>query len=260
MEVKMPTDRRQRKSESQHRRAHPTREARPPHDHVTTPQDLRPRTAVVLDQDPGWLDVINQTLVRLGLRVAGTALDPAQALALIREHRPDLLVIDVRTRGRKLDSVACLRKARQEAPELKAVVLSDEDDHEHIEAALRAGASAYIAKPTDPSDLATAIRQVFHRSIFPATSQVESAGSAFASARSDQEGLTARELEVLRHVAAGRSNVEIARKLWITDHTVKFHLSNAYKKLGVVNRTQACRRAGSLGLLANGTDANVVTG
>jgi DNA-binding NarL/FixJ family response regulator len=257
----MPTDRRQQKTEAlQHTRARSAREARPRHGQVTATQDLSPRTAVVLDQDPGWLDVVHQTLVRLGLNVAGTALDPAHALALIRTHSPDLLVIDVRTRGHKLDSVACLREARREAPELKAVVLSDDDDHEHIEAALRAGASAYIAKPTDPSDLATAIRQVFHRSIFPAMSQVEPPGSAVASARSDQENLTARELEVLRHVAAGLSNVEIARKLWVTDHTVKFHLSNVYKKLGVANRTQACRRAGSLGLLVNGTDADVING
>jgi NarL family two-component system response regulator LiaR len=210
----------------------------------------------VLDPDPSWLDVVHQTLGRLGVDVVGTAADPTQALVLIRKHTPDLLVIDTRTRGPELNSLACLLRAREEAPELKAVVLSDRDDREHIEAALRAGASAYIAKPKDPADLATAIRQVFQRSIFPAVGTVEPVGSALTAAKDEREGLTARELEVLRHVAAGRSNGEIGRSLWVTEHTVKFHLSNVYRKLGVVNRTQAARRAQALGLLSNAAEAD----
>jgi DNA-binding NarL/FixJ family response regulator len=218
------------------------------------------RSAVVLDADPAWLDVVHQTLDGLGVQVAGVALDPGQALVLVQEHAPDLLVIDARARGPELNSITCLRRAREQAPELKAVVLSDHDDHAHIDAALEAGASAYIAKPKDPADLATAIRQVFERSIFPAGDAVRPVGSARTTVQDDRERLTARELEVLQHVAAGRSNGEIGRRLWVSEHTVKFHLSNIYKKLGVANRTQACRRAATLGLLSNGPEADGETG
>jgi DNA-binding NarL/FixJ family response regulator len=213
------------------------------------------RSAVLLDPDPSWLRVIEQTLARLGIEVVGTALEPADALVLILEHAPDLLVIDTRTRGGEMDSLACLQRARAEAPQLKVIVLSDHNDHEHIEAALHAGASAYIAKPTNPRDFATAIRQVFKRSIFPATDAAVAEGSGRSSVVDDWEGLTQRELEVLRHVAEGRSNAEVARILWVTEQTIKFHLSNVYRKLGVANRTHACRRAQTLGLLSDPPEA-----
>lgn len=235
----MPTRREQRKN------------GVPPGNPGPSPAEEREgRSAVLLDPDPRWRGVVEQTLAHLEIEVVGTALEPADALALILEHAPDLLVIDTRTRGGEMDSVACLQRAREEAPQIKAIVLSDQDDHEHIEAALRAGASAYIAKPTNPSDFATAIRQVFKRSIFPAT-DAEAAGSVRPPVVADWEELTRRELEVLRHVAEGRSNAEVARILWVTEQTIKFHLSNVYRKLGVANRTHACRRAQALGLLSD---------
>jgi DNA-binding NarL/FixJ family response regulator len=213
----------------------------------------RARSAVLLDLDPSWVHVVEQTLARLGVEVVGTALKPGDELVLIREHAPDLLVIGTRTRGREMDSLACLYRAREEAPQLKAIMLSDHDDPAHIEAALRAGASAYITKPKDPADFATAIRQVFEPSIFHAADAVDTERPARASV--DQEGLTRRELDVLRHVAEGRSNAEVGRILWVTEQTVKFHLSNIYRKLGVLNRTEASRRAQTLGLLSDRRDA-----
>jgi DNA-binding NarL/FixJ family response regulator len=219
------------------------------------------RSAVLLDADPGWLRMVEQTLAGLGVEVVGTAEEPSGALDLIREREPDLLVIDTRARGREMDSLACLRRARAEAPQLKVIVLSDRDDHEHIEAALQAGASAYLAKPKNPDDFATAIRQVFERSIFPAVNAGRPEGSARAAVVDDSAGLTQRELEVLRHVAEGRSNAQVGRILWVTEPTIKFHLSNIYRKLGVANRTQACRRAQTLGLLSDslevGSDRSV---
>jgi DNA-binding NarL/FixJ family response regulator len=238
----MPTGREEKKS-----RAQPGNLGSSP----TPAEEREGRSAVLLDPDPSWLGVVEQTLARLGIEVVGTALEPADALVLILEHTPDLFVIDTRTRGGEMDSLACLQRARKEAPQLKAIVLSDHNDHEHIQAALHAGASAYIAKPTNPGDFATVIRQVFKRSIFPAADAAVVEESERSSVVDDWEGLTPRELEVLRHVAEGRSNAEVAKILWVTEQTIKFHLSNVYRKLGVANRTHACRRAQTLGLLSD---------
>jgi DNA-binding NarL/FixJ family response regulator len=216
---------------------------------------VRPtRSAVLLDPDPGWLGVVEQTLAGLGVEVVGTAEEPSDALVLIVDHAPDLLVFDIRTPGGEMEGLTCVRRAREEVSHLKAIVLSGQVEPEHVAAAFRAGASAYIAKPTDPADLATAIRQVFERSIFLPGTAVGPEESVVVEG--DQGGLTQRELEVIRLVAEGRSNAEVAKIMWVTEQTIKFHLSNVYRKLGVANRSEARHRAHALGLLSDARDAD----
>jgi DNA-binding NarL/FixJ family response regulator len=120
---------------------------------------------------------------------------------------------------------------------------------ETIDAAFEAGASVYCIKTADADDLASAIRQAFSNSIFLATGRQPRAVQPVRSMESNVKDLTRRELEILRLVAEGHSNSQLARMLWVTEQTVKFHLSNIYRKLEVSNRTEAGRWAQLNGLL-----------
>jgi DNA-binding NarL/FixJ family response regulator len=206
------------------------------------------RTAVLLDQHPLWLDAVEQVLNRIGVEVKGKATSPEHALALIEEHRPNLLVTGIEMSDGTIDGIECLALARERVAHLKVIVLSALADSEYIEAALAAGADAYVVKTAHGDDLAAAVRQAFDHSIYLARGHN---GGPSRSRESVEEtsGLTRRELEILTLVAEGHSNAQLARMLWVTEQTVKFHLSNIYRKLGVSNRTEASRWAQVHGLL-----------
>ena len=150
--------------------------------------------------------------------------------------------------GQALAGFECLALARERAPELKVIVLSALAGSQHVDAALAAGADAYVVKTAHADDLASAIRQAFDHSIYLARGHN---GKRQHSRESVEEalGLTRRELEILTLVAEGHSNAQLARMLWVTEQTVKFHLSNIYRKLNVSNRTEASRWAQVHGLL-----------
>jgi len=206
------------------------------------------RTAVLLDQHPLWLEAVEQLLRRIGVEVKGKAIAPNLALALIDEHRPSLLITDVDTSDETMDGIECLALARQRAPELKVIVLSAYTEPQYVDAALAAGADAYVLKTAHPDDLASAIRQAFDHSVYLARSHN---GRRQRTRESVEKalGLTRREIEILTLVAEGHSNAQLARMLWVTEQTVKFHLSNIYRKLDVANRTEASRWAQVHGLL-----------
>jgi DNA-binding NarL/FixJ family response regulator len=206
------------------------------------------RTAVLLDQHPLWLEAVEQVLNRIGIEVEGKATSPRNALALIEEHRPSLFVTGLEMDDEAMDGIECLALARERAPELKVIVLSALADSQHVDAALAAGADAYVVKTAHADDLASAIRQAFDHSIYLARA---SNGRRERTRETVEEawGLTRRELEILTLVAEGHSNAQLARMLWVTEQTVKFHLSNIYRKLGVSNRTEASRWAQVHGLL-----------
>jgi DNA-binding NarL/FixJ family response regulator len=132
-------------------------------------------------------------------------------------------------------------------------VLSSASDPAHIDAAFAAGAVAYVLKTAHQDDIRVAIRQAFEHSVFVRTPTVAEGAGTTAIAKpvaSDVvAALTKRELEILRLVAEGHSNSQLARILWVTEQTVKFHLSNIYRKLDVANRTEASRWAQLHGLL-----------
>ena len=206
------------------------------------------RTAVVLDQQPLWLEAMAQLLRRVGVNIVGKTTDPAEALELVGEHRPDLLLADYGISDGDLDAVECVRKAQELHLELKAVVLSATAQPTQIESAFAAGASVFCVKPAAQDDLMAGIRQAFEASIYLARSATEPAPRRPVALEVAPE-LTRREMEILRLVAEGHSNSQLARMLWVTEQTVKFHLSNIYRKLDVANRTEASRWAQVRGLL-----------
>jgi DNA-binding NarL/FixJ family response regulator len=212
---------------------------------------MREKSAVLLDRHPLWLDALDKLVAEQGIEVVGRATGGDEAVAMIEEHRPDVFIAGVD--ARRSDDNACLRKASDMHPGLKSIVVADDADPEAIAAAFEAGASVYCVKAAEQEDLASAIRQAFERSIYIASGPVLKSVAAprTAEAESAARELTRRELEILRLVAEGHSNSQLARMLWVTEQTVKFHLSNIYRKLDVANRTEAGRWAQRNGLLSD---------
>jgi DNA-binding NarL/FixJ family response regulator len=211
--------------------------------------DTNRRTAVILDKYPIWLDALERMLHELDFDPIGKTTNPRRALDLVKRHSPSLLLLDIDTNGSEPNGLACLKEACAAAPSMRAVVVSAWDDPDCIDSALAAGAVAYVVlKNAEPEDLASAIRQVFGRSLYLAG--VVQPRPAPTTGEVDSAGLTRREREILRLVAEGGTNGEVARRLWVTEQTVKFHLANIFRKLEVTNRTQASRWAHEHGLLA----------
>jgi len=178
-----------------------------------------------------------------GFEIVGETQTGSQVLPLVSQTRPDLVVLDVRMP--KMDGLACLDEIRKRFPDVKVVMLSASTSHDLVETALRRGASAYVVKSVDPTDLPSTLRQVVSGTVFSTVGVPDSGEPSGARAA----GLTERETAILRAAARGLSNEEIARELWVTQQTVKFHLTNIYRKLGVKNRTEATRSAYQQGLV-----------
>ncbi|HEY3542056.1 MAG TPA: response regulator transcription factor [Gaiellaceae bacterium] len=216
----------------------------------------RERSAVLLDRHPLWLDAMEKLLVTLGVEVSGRASDADEAVELVREHRPDLFIAGVDVSSP--EQVTCIKQAKQVHPEVKAVVVDDTTKPEEIDVAFAAGAVVYCVKTATQDDLASAIRQAFERSIFLASNGTTAAAPAAAvTTDAPATELTRREHEILKLVAEGYSNSQLAKMLWVTEQTVKFHLSNIYRKLDVANRTEASRWAQVHGLLPAHRDAEM---
>jgi DNA-binding NarL/FixJ family response regulator len=164
-----------------------------------------------------------------------------QALSLIGRTHPEVVLMDLQLPG--LDGMSCLERIGRDYPEVKVIICSASNDPENISAAFRFGAIAYIVKSVNPVDLPSAIRQAQKQTVFQAFG-LEAKGSGQAGGF----GLTERENTILEAVTRGLSNKSIAEELWVTEQTVKFHLTNIYRKLEVVNRTAAARMAREHGL------------
>jgi DNA-binding NarL/FixJ family response regulator len=152
----------------------------------------------------------------------------------------DLVLLD--DMGESEHTIELIGQLRKEDERLTIIVLSLGTDPAWVEQAFEAGATALISKTTHPSALVTLVREVLNGHIFVPCSGA--AGTAAREARTigpPDAPLTAREAEILKLVAAGSTNGEVARVLWVTEQTVKFHLRNIYRKLHVANRTQASR-------------------
>jgi DNA-binding NarL/FixJ family response regulator len=191
---------------------------------------------VLLDEHPIWLDALEQILRSSGVRVIGKATSPEAAVQMVVTERPAALVASIELPTSEMDWVECLRRARDRAPGLKIVAVSMHDDAFHLSTALAAGADAYVAKTATAPEVAQTVRDCLEHA-----NGTKRPARARALEEAAQPALTARELEILRLVARGYTNVQIAERLWVTKWTVKFHLVNAYRKLGVSNRTQAAR-------------------
>ena len=199
---------------------------------------------VIADDHRLMLDGIRRALEADGsFEIVGETQDGMQVLSIVARTKPDLVLLDVRMP--RMDGLACLDEIRQRYPQTKVVMLSASTSPELIAAALRRGASAYLSKSVDPTDLPSTLRQVLDGNVW----STSHAGSEKGGTGAEALGLTDRELAILHSLARGLSNAEIAKELWVTEQTVKFHLTNIYRKLGAKNRTQATRIAHQHGLV-----------
>jgi DNA-binding NarL/FixJ family response regulator len=177
------------------------------------------------------------------IEIVGEATSGSQVLPLVRRTNPDVVLLDMRMPH--MDGLACLDLIKKHCPKVKVVVLSVYSESEHIQAAFRHGAVGYIVKSVNPQDLPSAIRQAVEGSVFHALGLPETSEESVGKA----SGLTERELGILKAVARGLSNQAIGKELWVTEQTVKFHLTNIYRKLHLANRTEAARYAYQHGLV-----------
>jgi DNA-binding NarL/FixJ family response regulator len=206
------------------------------------------KKAVLLDRHPLWLEALQRLLHSVGIDVVGKTTSALEALQLVQKTKPDVFLADYDA----LDESAglpTLERVRETHPDVRSVILSASEDSGQINAAFAAGASVYCVKTAAPEDLASAVRQAFRNSIYLSGAVSASAAPNDAAARDESPGLTKREVEILQLVAEGYSNSQVAKMLWVTEQTVKFHLSNVYRKLDVANRTEASRWAQVHGLL-----------
>jgi DNA-binding NarL/FixJ family response regulator len=156
---------------------------------------------------------------------------------------PDAVVID--ELGADPATLERIRAARSAAPGAKLLLLTGSADPGWLEAASLAGIDAAVSKHLPPAAMWELVRHVIAEDVFHAFARPVRAALPSVKAA----GLTDRELEILRLVASGMSNARIAAQLWVTEQTVKFHLSNTYRKLGVTSRTQASHYAYALRLV-----------
>jgi len=197
------------------------------------------------------LDGVKGALEESGeFEVIGEAMTGSQVMPLVRRLHPDIVMLDIRMPG--MDGLVCLDEIKKRNPEIKVIVLSASTDQKLIENVLKRGASAYIVKSVNPIDLPSAIRQAIDETVYTAIGLPDDSSASAAKAA----GLTARELAILTALAQGLSNAAIAKDLWVAPQTVKFHLTNIYRKLGVANRTEAARYAYQQGLVESPMYAN----
>ena len=175
--------------------------------------------------------------------VVGETRSGSQVLPLVARLRPDIVLLDLRMPGS--DGLTCLTQIKKRFPKTRVVVLSASTDATVIEAVLRGGASAYVVKSVNPVDLPATLRHAIDETLYTAIGLPAETGETAAKAA----GLTDRETAILTALAKGLSNEAIGKELWVAEQTVKFHLTNIYRKLGVSNRTEAARYAFQQGLV-----------
>ncbi|GIH25853.1 DNA-binding response regulator [Acrocarpospora phusangensis] len=211
------------------------------------------RVLVVDDQRLIRESIASLLDIQPGVTVVGTAADGRAAVDLVLALSPDVVLMDVRMPA--MDGIEAVAVLRERAPACRVVMLTTFDDEEYVVAALRAGASGYLLKDRPARELADAVR-LAHAGVVQfdpaAAARLASALTRTAAAPpADPDGqvLTGRELEVLRLVAAGSTNREIARRLHLSEGTVKNHISRILGRLGLRDRTQAAIYAHDHGLL-----------
>jgi DNA-binding NarL/FixJ family response regulator len=207
----------------------------------------------------------DQPLVRSGFRMileerddlelVGEAADGEQAVALARELDPDVILMDVRMPN--LDGVEATRRLVDANTRARILVLTTFDLDEYVYASIRAGASGFLLKDVQPNDLVDAIRVVAAgNSLFgPAATErlvARFAGAGPTTPTRSLDDLTEREREILRLLASGLSNAELAQQLHVSETTVKTHVSAVLRKLGVRDRVQAVIAAYDAGLVRPG--------
>ncbi|WP_404392021.1 response regulator [Humibacillus xanthopallidus] len=190
--------------------------------------------------------VDDHRLVRAGLRtiidasadleVVGEAGDGAQAVTVVSEAHPDVVLMDLSMPG--VDGIEAIRRLRAAGLVMPVVVLTSFAEAERVRSALEAGAVGYLLKDSEPRDVLEAVRAAAagHAPLDPRVTRVLLPS---ADRGGSEVSLSGREREVLSHVARGLANKQIARTLGISERTVKVHLGNVFRRIGVSDRTSA---------------------
>lgn len=188
-----------------------------------------------------------------GLEILGEASDGRDAVELVRRHRPDLALLDVRMPAMDGIEAARLICAEPELRETRVVVLTTFADDELLVGAIRAGASGYLLKSMPPDEIRSSVRAIAEGRATLAPSLMDRLLHEYAGRRTEPAPalakLTDRETDVLREIATGRSNGEIAARLYVSEGTVKTHVAAVLRKLDLRDRTQAAVAAYELGLV-----------
>jgi two-component system, NarL family, response regulator DegU len=194
------------------------------------------------------------------IHVVGEASDGRAIQTLVEHHQPDVILMDINMPG--IDGVTATRELKSQVPDVRIIILTMFSEDGHVIRAVRAGADAYLLKNSESSRVVDAIRAV-HRGesiIEPQlASKLLSEFRRVSDVREEDTigGLTAREVDLLRLVASGMSNKEIAQHLSLAESTVKNRLSLLFEKLGVKDRTQAAIYALSHGLIPLSQDEEI---
>jgi DNA-binding NarL/FixJ family response regulator len=182
-----------------------------------------------------------------GLNVIGKVDGRACVRRPIAESQPEIILVDEMQSSE--NALERIRECREEAPSSVILLLTMRMEDAWVSEALAAGCDACLSKSAHLPSLGTLIREIVARNIVTALPSTLAEGKLPLGAGDD---LTAREREILGLVSDGLTNARIGRELWVTEQTVKFHLSNIYRKLGVSNRTEASRFAYTHGMLRRG--------
>jgi len=203
---------------------------------------------VVADDHPVVREGLRMMLEEMaeGFALVGMAADGAAAIRLVEEHKPDVVLMDVRMPV--VDGVEAIRQIQKQWPHIAILVLTTYNEDELMIRALQAGARGYLLKESDVDTLLQAIRAAAQGEML-IQPEVMKRLLARAASSVQQEHLTEREREVLIGVADGKSSKEIARQLGITERTIRAHLTSIYTRLNVDSRTSAVKVALERGIL-----------
>lgn len=209
---------------------------------------MKLKTKVLIADDH---DLVREGICKLlelyeEIEVVAEAGDGLETVNKVREKMPDLVLLDLNMP--RMDGITTIRKVKEISPQVKVLILTIHDGEEYIYEVIRAGAEGYIQKDIKPDELKDSIERVIKgEKVFPRS--IERQVTETAVQQREIEELSAREYEVLELLAQGMSNRNIAEALFISEKTVKNHVSNILKKLSVNDRTQAVIVALKLGLV-----------
>jgi len=206
-----------------------------------------PERILIVDDHPLTRDALAALLSQQGFEVVGEAADGKSALEAARKHEPDVVLLDLTMPG--LDGLTALPRIRDEAPACEVVVLTASDSEENLLAAIRAGASGYLLKTEPPEQIAAFLRGVVRGEAALSggvarrlLERVREYGRFGGVPDSIAKLLSAREVEVLLLLDEHLGTDEIAQRLFISEHTVRSHVKNLLKKLGLSSRREALER------------------
>jgi DNA-binding NarL/FixJ family response regulator len=219
---------------------------------ATEPPTADPIRIVLADDHPVYRDGLRALIDRSpDLELVGEAATGSEAVAIVADSQPGVVLMDIRMPG--MSGIEATRQILETQPETRILVLTMSEDDDSLFAAMRAGARGYLPKDANSEDLVRAIRAVAVGDVIFGESIATRLQSFFRGDRGRAASdpfpeLTDREDEVLELIARGQSNAEIARRLQISDKTVRNHVANVFNKLHVADRSQAIVRAREAGL------------